>query len=66
MTPEERDLIDNLADAYNAFCQLPREHPSEVEEFAGGIHVLQHLVASRSAWRSLRMESIGDGVVRER
>ena len=66
MKPAERKVIDMLADTYNAFCGLPREHPMEVEEFAHHIHELQHLVAARPAWRSLASETIGDGVVKPR
>ena len=66
MTPGERKIVDMLADTYNAFCDLPREHPMEVAEFAQCIHELQHLVAARPTWRALASETIGDGVVRPR
>ncbi len=64
MEPAERKLVEMLADTYNAFCALPREHSMEVEEFAHHIHELQHLVAARPTWRALAYETIGNSVVR--
>lgn len=65
MTPEEIGVVNMLADSYNAFCALPREHPMEVAEFAHHIHALQHLTGSRTAWRQLhgKWETVGHGVL---
>lgn len=50
--PQEHAVVELLAQAYNAFCALPRYHPSEVPEFTQAIHVCQMLVMSREAVRN--------------
>ncbi len=47
MTKREQEVLDKLADAWNAFCKLPRVHPSELPEFQSAIHQAQGLVACR-------------------
>ena len=59
MTKGEQEVLDKLADAWNAFCKLPRVHPSELPEFQSAIHQAQGLVACRIAFHS--EESRWDG-----
>lgn len=50
-TPEERRVLQSLGDAATVFCELPRQHPTEVDEFVASIHGAQHLVMARFAQR---------------
>ena len=50
MTPAERAVVDQLAAAWNAFMQLPVEHPMDL---CRGIHILQDKVLARPARRAL-------------
>lgn len=56
MTPAERAVVDQLAAAWNAFMQLPVEHPMDQDEFCRGIHVLQDKVLARPARRTMNGE----------
>lgn len=49
----EKRVVDMLADAWNAFCELPEEHPCDAREFCSAIHVAQSLVLMRPARRDL-------------
>lgn len=51
MTEQELTIIDNLTDAYNNFLKLPKQLPSDYEEFTQAIHDCQRLVMCRSARR---------------
>ena len=44
-------MIDHLASAAIAFSVLPRQHPSELDEFERAIHQAQLLVMARFARR---------------
>lgn len=52
LTTRETVVIEKLADAFNEFCQLDRKHPSDLQEFAHHIHVLQRHVMARLARRT--------------
>ena len=47
----ELEIVNLLADAYNKFCELPKQHPQDGAEFTDAIHRLQHLVMKRSTVR---------------
>lgn len=51
MTKEEKNVLNNLADAWNAFDQLPTIHPDDKVHFKQNIHAAQAIVMSREAVR---------------
>ena len=53
MTDEERGVINLLAQAWNAFVELPVEHPMDREDFCRMIHAAQDKILSRPARREL-------------
>lgn len=52
LTPDELQILDLLAEAARRFFALPEHHPSDPEEFAHEMHLLQHRVMCRAAIRS--------------
>lgn len=54
ITAKESQIVDDLADIWNKFLELPKEHPSEHQDFADGVHVLQRLVFARAGRRSFK------------
>lgn len=52
MTPQELEIVEKLADAFNLFCELPEQHPMAKSEFCTRIHDLQNAVMSRDAVRN--------------
>jgi len=48
MTEEEKQLLAQLAECYNAFVKLPLYHPADVAEFTQAIHTCQNLVFARA------------------
>lgn len=55
LTPEERSILNNLADAWNGFAALPDDctHPMDREEFCHAVHQAQNIVLARSGVRDL-------------
>lgn len=51
LTELERDVLDRLASAWNAFVELERRAESDSAEFAAAIHRAQNLIALRVARR---------------
>lgn len=51
LTPDERNCLLHLAEAWNLFVALPTKHPSETHEFQSAIHSAQGLIAFRVAMR---------------
>ncbi len=51
LTDDEKKVIEHLTDAYNMFVSLPRQHPSDTEDFSRHIHILQRHVMARLARR---------------
>lgn len=43
--------MDLLIEAWNRYIKLPEQHPTEIDEFANGIHICQNLLAIRIARR---------------
>lgn len=54
-TAAEVRVIDLLGMAWNAYCELPREHREASIEFRRAIHRCQDLVGARAAWRVLNV-----------
>lgn len=51
LTEQEIAVLDLLARASRAFYDLPEHHPSDLEEWAHELHILQHRVMRRLAIR---------------
>ena len=47
LTKDELDCLKHLGKCHEAFLKLPREHPDELRELTGAIHVVQELLALR-------------------
>lgn len=47
LNEQEGKVMDSLVDAWNEFIKLDRQHPSELSDFANGIHICQHQLAMR-------------------
>jgi hypothetical protein len=54
MTKQEIRLINSMGNVWNKFLQLPKQHPSDQQEFQFHIHALQNIVASREGYRQLK------------
>jgi hypothetical protein len=48
---EEGVVMDALVEAFQAFADLPEQHPDEAGEFRYHVHMLQGLLACRIARR---------------
>ena len=55
MTPNEREVIDHLVNAWNAFVGLRVEHPDDVSEFRRSLHHLQALILMRPGRRTMNV-----------
>lgn len=53
MTPAEHRVMDALVAAWNAFVDLPSEHPDDITEFRHGIHRLQEKILARPTRREI-------------
>jgi hypothetical protein len=53
LTGAEREALDALAAAWNAFMHLPAEHADDQLEFRQAIHRAQNIVLSRPTRRAL-------------
>lgn len=51
LTEEEQKLIGLTADLWNAYNELPEQHPCDKEEFCHALHICQHLIMIRSVRR---------------
>lgn len=51
LTDEEGKVADLLIEAWNRYIKLPKQYPTEIDEFADGIHICQNLLAIRIARR---------------
>lgn len=51
LTEKEGIVMDSLVDAWNAFVELEKQHPSEKDEFADGIHKCQLILGMRALRR---------------
>lgn len=47
LTGEERIVMDNLVEAWNGYCNLPKQHPTDLTEFCDGVHRCQSLLMMR-------------------
>lgn len=51
LTPEERELLRKLGEAYNLYTELDKRSEGDNKEFVDALHRLQQLVALRVARR---------------
>lgn len=47
LTEQEREIMDSLVLAWNKYTTLEMQHPSELVDFADGIHMCQKNLAMR-------------------
>lgn len=55
LTDDEAAVIAALAEAWNAFCALPVEHPDDADEVRRAIHAAQAKVWARPTRRNYRL-----------
>lgn len=53
ITDEEKRLTQLLGDIWNAYLELPVEHPMDRAEFCGMIHGCQEKILMRSGRREM-------------
>lgn len=58
----ERDVLDHLVRAWNAYLALPTEHPDDLAEFRMGVHYLQRMILCRPIRRMLNSPPARKGV----
>lgn len=51
LTENEKRVLQSLADAWNVFVGLGKQHPDDIDEFRRAIHAAEQLVAVRVARR---------------
>lgn len=47
LTDQEGKVMDTLVTAWNEYTKLERQHPSEIDDFADGIHKCQYDLCMR-------------------
>jgi hypothetical protein len=57
LTEQERQVLNKLAEAWNAYLELSKAHPDQDAEFRHGIHALQHQIMARPTRRRLLSET---------
>ena len=45
----EEKILEHLAEAFNLFSKLIKQHPDELNDFADGIHKCQYVIGMRYA-----------------
>jgi len=51
LTIEENKCLQLINEAWGVYTNLPKQHPSELEDFCNSIHILQQLLTIRIARR---------------
>jgi len=51
LTKQEKRILIHLTNAWNEFIKLDTQHPSELTDFADGLHKCQYLIGMRIARR---------------
>lgn len=54
MTAEEVKVLNITKDAWNAFLQLPIQHPDDINEFRFHIHAMQNIIYAREGIRKMK------------
>ena len=58
LTEAEAAVVYMLAEAWNAYCALPVEHPMEPDEFCRAIHAAQDKVLARPGRRAINNSAV--------
>jgi hypothetical protein len=58
LTPEERALVEQIGEVFNALGRLPQEHPADLTEAQIHVHALQNIVLARPAYRLLKYRDL--------
>lgn len=53
LTPQEREVVEKLAEVWNLFLALPVQHPWDQQEFMHIIHHAQQMILARVGERIL-------------
>ncbi len=53
LTDQETEVLQKLTAAWNAFVELPIEHPDQLDEFRHAFHDLQRQIMVRPTVRAL-------------
>lgn len=56
MTEEEKIILNQLADVWNAFIKLEVLHECDRDEFCRSIHAAQNIIMARVALRQFQKE----------
>ena len=56
LTKQEQEVMDHLAQAWNAFLNLHKRHPDEVPDFRKAIHEAQRIILSRPTLLAMRLD----------
>lgn len=54
MTDQEKEVIDHLVNAHNAYLKLPIQHNEDIREWVPKLHDLQRIIMAREAVRNDR------------
>ena len=47
LTAAENRILKLTAELWNSYCELPKQHPSDDDEFLSALHGLQYLIGIR-------------------
>jgi hypothetical protein len=61
LTPREKEVLDHLASAWNAFLLLTPAHPDETSDMRSAIHSAQYIIGTRVARRVETDYWVGEG-----
>lgn len=56
MTNQEKKVLDASVELWNEFCELPKEHPDDENEFRFHVHAIQNMIFARQTIREYRAE----------
>lgn len=59
ITDKEMQCIDLSRDLWNAFMELPIQHPADREDFCFHIHAIQNMLLGREGLRQLQENGKG-------
>lgn len=59
-TKLEIEIVEKLADVWNLYLSLPREHSMETDEFCTAIHHCQNMIAARPTYRYLKRKWLSE------
>lgn len=51
LTKQEEEIAEDILKVHHRYLGLPKQHPSDIDEWITGIHILQGLLMQRIARR---------------